>query len=465
MSGALQPAMRRLSLLLDAAAFLAAIAMTARLLMVPVYAGMATSTSTSGGAATPVEVGRSLVAVNGGWVVVVLVGVTLLAGIPLILSLIAPAAQRGATWSAALLLTGFCFVAGFSVGTSFRLSALLLLLSAVLTLFMRSPAPESDGGRRGMISIAFLLLLVSAGRASAQSSDEGAPFLLLPVGANAAAMGRAVTALPGQESAYWNPAGLASLGSSRVLVGRTDIAAGRSTSVSTLLARPGVGALGVSYVLRDEGEQDNTDAYDNLLGRVNFRDHLFILSAAATAASGLDVGVNFKVVQARRSCRGNCTDVGSSSTGYAVDVGAQWSPHAGAPLRVGAMLAHLGPRFQLENASQADPLPTRVRVGVAYDLLRPLARPDLAGWVSVEVEDRPGYRGGTHFLVGSELAAGGAQAVFVRIGYAGDGDLPGGARAGLGLRWNGYDLSVAKSLTASSLDAAEPLSVSFSVAF
>jgi len=62
-------------------------------------------------------------------------------------------------------------------------------------------------------SWAALLLLASIpNEAAAQaSSDEGAPFLLLPVGADAVSLGRAVTALPGQESAFWNPAGLASL--------------------------------------------------------------------------------------------------------------------------------------------------------------------------------------------------------------------------------------------------------------
>lgn len=320
--------------------------------------------------------------------------------------------------------------------------------------------------RRGW-SVAFVLFLCAAParQVSAQSSDEGAPFLLLPVGAGAVAMGRAVTALPGQESAFWNPAGLAALARSRVLLMRSDVAAGQSTVVSALFARPGVGTIGVSYLLRDEGDQEYTDSYDNLLGELTWRDHLLIFSAAGGLAPGLSVGANFKVVEARRSCRGRCADVGASSTGYAVDLGAQWIPYRAVPFRIGAMIAHLGPRFQLENASQADPLPTRLRVGVAYDLLRSLDRPNLEGWVTVEVEDRPGYRGGTHFFVGSELAAGADQAFFLRIGYAGDGALPGGGRVGLGLRLDGYDIAVAKSLSSSSLDIGEPLSFSLSISW
>lgn len=298
---------------------------------------------------------------------------------------------------------------------------------------------------------------------SAQSSDEGAAFLLLPLGAKASAMGRAVTALPSPESAFWNPAGLAATDHSQVLLTRADIAVGSSTAASVLLAKPGVGTVGFSYLLRDEGDQDYTDSFGSLLGRVSFRNHLFMLSAAAGPAPGLDIGASFKVVQEKNSCRGNCFDGGRTSTAYAVDLGAQWAPDRDVPLRLGAVVAHLGPRYQVQNASQADPLPTRIRLGVAYDVLAALERPGLRGWVSVELEDRPGYSGDTRFSVGSEVSGGEEEAFFVRVGYAGDGVLPGGPRAGLGLRLSNYEVSVAKSLSGSSLDIEAPLTVSMAV--
>ena len=310
-----------------------------------------------------------------------------------------------------------------------------------------------------------LTCLVVATPILAQSSDEGAPFLLLPVGASAVSMGRAVTALSSEESAFWNPAGLARLAHSRVLVMRGDVAAGQETALSTLLVRPGIGTLAISYRLRDDGDQEYTDPNDNLLGKVTFRDHVVVFSAAASAGRRIDIGASFKVIQSRRSCRGSCGDVGSLSTGYAVDIGTQWAPLDHVPLRIGAMLAHLGPRFQLENASQADALPTRLRVSVAYDVLGAITRSDVQGWVAMEVEDRPGYRGGTNLYVGTELAAGDDQAVFLRMGYASDAALPGGARVGVGLQLNSYRLAVAKSLSRSSLDISDPLSVSLSIAW
>lgn len=317
----------------------------------------------------------------------------------------------------------------------------------------------------GSAVIFALTCLVVATPVLSQSSDEGAPFLLLPVGASAVSMGRAVTALSSEESAFWNPAGLARIGRSRVLVMRGDMAAGQETALSTLLVRPGIGTLAISYRLRDDGDQEYTDLDDNLLGTVTFRDHVLVLSAAASAGRGLDLGASFKVIQARRSCRGNCGDVGSSSTGYAVDIGGQWAPLDYVPLRIGAMLANLGPRFQLENASQADALPTRLRMSVAYDVLGSITSSDVEGWLAIEVEDRPRYRGGTSLYVGTELAAGDDQAVFVRMGYASDGALPGGTRVGLGLQLDSYRLAVAKSLSRSSMDISDPLSVSLSIAW
>jgi hypothetical protein len=326
---------------------------------------------------------------------------------------------------------------------------------------------EVAGMHRLIRSGVVLVLLASTSiQAAAQSSsDEGAIFLLLPLGAGAVAMGRAVTAMPGQESAFWNPAGLASTRQSKAVLLRGDVAAGISTAVSALFARPGIGTLGISYLLRDEGDQEHKDIDNNLNGTVSLRNHLAIASAAATVLSGLDVGVNFKVVQFRRSCRGLCSGLETTATGYAIDAGLQWMPSATTPLRVGAMVAHVGPRFQQENASQADPLPTRIRVAAAYDVLRHLRNPDLKGWVTLEIQDRPAYAGGTSLFIGSEWMAGSSDALFLRAGYGTNGDQPSGTSMGLGLRFERFDISVAKSLAGSTAGIPEPVDVSFSVVF
>lgn len=324
---------------------------------------------------------------------------------------------------------------------------------------------------RSILALAVGLCLSAQGLAGQDgnaSSNEGALFLLLPVGAQAVSLGRAMTAMTGPESAFWNPAGLADVTESRFVLFRGDHAVGTATAVSVLGARPGLGTLGFSYLLLDIGDQDLTDGDGNILGTVSVRNHLGVASAAARILDRLDAGVNFKVVQFRLSCRGICQNAGTTATTYAVDAGLQLRPSPDLPLRFGAMVAHLGPRLQVLNAEQADPLPARFRVAVAYDVVRSVVRSEgVSGWLALEVQDRLREPGSPSLYIGSELTAGQGDALFLRAGYVfGDMDQEDGARVGLGLRYERFDLAIAKSLAVSTLTGeTEPVHVTFSILF
>lgn len=304
------------------------------------------------------------------------------------------------------------------------------------------------------------------------TSGEGAPFLLLAVGARAVALGRAMTAAPGPEGAFWNPAGLTGAGRSQLVVFRGDQIAGTSTAFSALYSRTDVGTIGASYLLLDVGDQDLTDPDGNLLGTISVRNHLGVVSAAAHFFRWLTAGINFKIVQFRLSCRGSsCGDRGSTATTYAFDVGAQAEPLE--RMRVGAMVAHLGPSLQVLNAEQADPLPSRLRVGAAYDIVHVFtSRSDFGGWLAVEIQDRLRQPGVPSLFFGAEFTAGGVDALALRAGYA-LSDLRGriegsdpedGARVGLGIRYDRLDLSIAKSLAVSGLTGeTEPVHVTLSI--
>ncbi|GMV08238.1 MAG: hypothetical protein AMXMBFR53_45130 [Gemmatimonadota bacterium] len=328
--------------------------------------------------------------------------------------------------------------------------------------------------KRAAHSLVAALLAVSVAQPAAAQDDpspsatEGALFLLLPVGAQGVSLGRAMTAMRGPEAAFWNPAGLADVRNSRAVLFRGDHAVGSATAVSVVAARPGVGTVAASYFLLDIGDQDLTDGDGNVLGTVSVRNHLGIVSAAARFLSRLDAGVNLKLVQFRLSCRGICPDAGTTATTYAVDAGIQFAPHEDLPLRFGAMVAHVGPRLQVLNAEQADPLPARVRVAAAYDVLSTvLERDDVRGWLAVEVQDRLRNPGSVSVFLGSELAAGVDDALYLRTGYVvGDLDQEDGARVGLGLRWERFDLAIAKSLAVSTLTGeTEPVHVTLSIGF
>ncbi len=302
-----------------------------------------------------------------------------------------------------------------------------------------------------------------SGEAGAQ---EGALFLLLPVGARGVGLGRAMTALPTEEGTFWNPAALAEQSRRRVMVYRGDQLVGASTAVNVLVPWQGVGTFGASYFLLDVGEQDLRDQFGNTLGSLSVRNHLAIASFAASFAGRVHAGLNMKLVQFRGACRGRCQDLETTSSAYAVDVGVQATPFAGVPLRFGAMLAHAGTDFRIRNEEQADPLPTRLRVAAAYEVLHWVAD-DAATelWLALEVEDRARDVGSPSYYLGLDFWA--ADLFSVSAGYVGgELDQTNGASVGVGFRVDRFDLHLAKSLTRSPVTGeSEPVHVSFGVAF
>ena len=322
-----------------------------------------------------------------------------------------------------------------------------------------------------IFAVSTLVFVASPHHLTAQTSgdgestgSEGALFLLLPVGARGVSLGRVVTALEGPEAAFWNPAGLAGVGESQVVLFRGDHVAGTATALSGIFARTGAGTLGASYFLLDAGELDQRDENGNYTGTITIRNHLGVVSAATRLSDVVNAGVSLKLVQFRLSCRGICPDAGTAATTWAVDAGIQARPIE--RLRVGAMVAHVGPDLQVKNAEQADPLPSRMRVAVAYDVLAAVVEEEsISGWIGVELEDRIRDPGSPSVYIGSEFQAGAADAIALRAGYVvSELDQEDGTRVGIGLKYQRFELSIAKSLAVSSLTGeTEPVHVTFSI--
>ncbi len=316
-----------------------------------------------------------------------------------------------------------------------------------------------------------LSLVLGPGVARAQEigdetgAGEGALFLLLPVGAEGIGLGRAMTALVSEEAAFWNPAGLAQQKRRTALVYRGSQLAGDATALSVLLPWERVGTFGASYLLLDIGKQELRDEFGNVLGGITVRNHAGFLSYAAAFPGRIYAGVNVKLVQFRIACRGQCPDLDTTSSAYAVDAGIQAEPFRQIPLRFGWMIAHAGTEFQVINEEQSDPLPTRLRLAVAYDVLRHLEEDDLALWFTLETEDRARDPGSPSLYAGLNLSA--ADMFHVRAGYVGGKlDQTNGASVGLGFRIDRFYLSLAKSLTRSAVTGySQPLHVSFGVEF
>lgn len=322
--------------------------------------------------------------------------------------------------------------------------------------------------RRGWATLAVvIMLLIPSGGSSQQGAraDEGALYLLLPVGAQGVGLGRAMTALANEEGAFWNPASIAEQEQRRLLVYRGDQLAGEATAVSAVFPWENVATIGFSYLLFDYGEQSRLDEFKNVLGTITFRDHLAIASFATSISQRVHAGVNFKLVRRQFDCRGQCLDLESTGTAYAIDLGIQSEPFPGIPLRLGAMLAHLGTDLKTNNQAQADGLPVRLRVAAAYRVMdRAVENAPVRLWLTVESEDRARDLGSPSVFFGANLEA--ADLFYLRAGYVeGELDQTNGAAVGVGFKFDRFDLNVAKSLTRNLTGDSDPIHVSFGVVF
>jgi hypothetical protein len=291
------------------------------------------------------------------------------------------------------------------------------------------------------------LLAVSVAPAGAQLTGSAAPlddlsqagalFLLVPVGGRATALGQAAVADGGaSESAFWNPAGLAYLPTSEVAVHHATTFASDNTAIAGYLTTNRIGVLGAAAYLVDYGSQAATGTGDPT-GTFSTKNIELLASYATTLTTDFAFGLNYKLIQFRQECSGDCGPLFTETIGttHAVDVGAQYSVGSRDALRIGVALQHAGFKLQLKNRDQADPLPTRVQVGVSYrvQLPRPAGAPAaLDARFLLDLQDAWGGYVTPDARVGVEVGAG--DLVRIRTGYAFLDSESGGPSVGLGVR-------------------------------
>ncbi len=251
--------------------------------------------------------------------------------------------------------------------------------------------------------------------------DEGGTFLLIPVGASAAATGQASVATGGtSESAFWNPAGLALMAGSEIALHHASTFASTNTALAAYLSASRFGVIGISAYLVDFGSQEVVLGPGLPIGRISPKNIELLASYATEVVTRFTLGVNYKLIQFRQDCSGNCslfpTFVGTT---HAVDLGAQYAVGTNQRLRFGLAIQHLGFKLQINNRDQADPLPTRVQIGGAYRFDLPRARgveDGLDALVLIDVRNRWGTYSNPDVRVGIDL--GYQNTVRLRAGYA-----------------------------------------------
>lgn len=234
-----------------------------------------------------------------------------------------------------------------------------------------------------------LILLITLSLATMDAFAQGeaaVPFLLIAPGARNGAMGEAGVALINDATAvYWNPAGLAFQFEDPEMDKRYEISLMHTKWLPQfnfsdlfydyLAARAyleDIGMLGLSLTYLNLGKNVWTDEVGNELGTFDSFEYALALSYATKLQPNLGIGVNAKIVQS------NLSDVSvgaekndGKATTFAVDLGLLWTPEyefLNRRLNLGLNLSNFGPKVTYIDKDQADPLPTNLRLGLAYTL-------------------------------------------------------------------------------------------------
>jgi hypothetical protein len=294
--------------------------------------------------------------------------------------------------------------------------------------------------------------LAATARAGSYSSSargtSAAAFLKIPVGARAAGMGGAVTAVTGDPAVLaGNPAGMASSEKRQVLLAHSPSPEGTASSNAYFVHPFTQGAVGVGLTYFSAGSIDETEPTAGAtVGTFHPSDWAATVGLARNFR-GWDLGLAVKAVQ---------TKIIESDSTLAFDGGILTPKLWGERWRFGASLLNSGGSLSL--GETARPLPVQMAVGVAYS---PNDRWTLAGDVKFPRDNDPFLCVGGEgiYPVGAEWRLAG------RAGWEGSMDTElgdgSGLNAGLGIAKGAMGVDYAFS-PMGDLGEAHRISVTFS---
>ncbi|HEY5218579.1 MAG TPA: PorV/PorQ family protein [Gemmatimonadaceae bacterium] len=291
---------------------------------------------------------------------------------------------------------------------------------------------------------AVLAIALGAAPLCAQSgvSNGGGLELVLPVGARAVGMGEAVVAdFLGSESLWWNPAALGRQQQRELAIHHSQTFALTGDALTFVLPASNIGVLALSADLYSYGTEDVTDA-TGTYGTFTPRATILAATFAGHVGQRVFLGLNYKFYELGINCSGGCSGLasqGASTT--ALDFGVQVRASKDSSLYVGIALRNVGPRLQVNDAPQADPLPTRLDLGVSWEPKITELGPDArlrfgAGLVNSIPTTGPGLR------VGADLAW--QEKLHVRAGYVHAGPGGSGPTIGVGASTGRLQLDIAR---------------------
>jgi len=223
--------------------------------------------------------------------------------------------------------------------------------------------------------VAGACVVAGAGRAAATPESRAAVlFLLIEPGARAIAMGESYVAIADDATAsYFNPAALSGQVKKKVNFTHAKWLPGLADDLSYEFlgyAQPveGWGNIGVNAALLNLGEQTRTGERGEVLGTFSSYDLAVSAAYGTEISSNMSAGIGLKFIRSNLADQGAGIERGKGvGNSFAADMGLLW--RITPSLNLGAALRNLGPKIAYIDASQADPLPQHIVLGLAYELL------------------------------------------------------------------------------------------------
>jgi len=226
------------------------------------------------------------------------------------------------------------------------------------------------------------VLVVLSGRVFAQG-ESAVPFLLIGPNSLNAGMGETGTGMINDASAmFWNPAGLGFQKGTQVSITHSPWLPGLGLSdlfydflAGKYYMKKLKGTLGVSITYLNIGKIIQTDEFGNEIGNYQAFDGALAVGYGTKVSRDLGVGVVTRFIYSKLAVD---PVAGEQGTGTAYDLSFDlsmlWRPSKtkmkflNNKFGLGINLSNIGPKVTYVDNDQADPLPTNLRLGFAYDI-------------------------------------------------------------------------------------------------
>ncbi len=217
--------------------------------------------------------------------------------------------------------------------------------------------------------------------------ESAVPFLLLAPDSRGGGMGESGTGLADNSAAiFWNPAGIAFLHGSELSITHSnwlpqfhlDLFYDYLTYIQYVPEIEGSVTASITYMNFGQFVRTGPDSPDPT-GTFHSFDAALTLGYATKLSDDWGIGFNFRIIHSRLSDQPTAEEQGRGvATSVSFDISGMWRPgklvipftdtDIGKKLSIGANLSNLGPKIYYIDRAQADPIPTNLRLGFAYQI-------------------------------------------------------------------------------------------------